>query len=267
MAIYHLHVHMGKRGEARTYFDYLQAIGAYEFDERLDRVLYSQSCHLPSWAHSPRDFWGEEYFKLDGFRVIEVALPYEFELEDSISCVESFVEMSLDGYALSYVIHETKGYPNPHAHIMFSERKIDVNRAEPDRDNWFKKSRTRKDGSVSGGYAKDFKIVKGAGRKQWLLDIRESWEDCVNEILASISCDARVSSQSNEVQGLDVKPQFHVGSGASRMELKRSRLWENEMIAAENELLYDDDIVGDFLEGQVDDEILYLEEALLETSI
>ena len=90
--------------------------------------------------------------------------------------VEQFVNKNFKDYPCTYAIHDSKNGENPHVHIMFSERKRVDTREEPSREQFFKKSRTRKDGTVSGGYAKDTKITKGAGRKQWLLDLRKDWE-------------------------------------------------------------------------------------------
>lgn len=115
---------------------------------------------------------------------------------------------------------------------MFSERKIDCNRDEPSRENYFKKSRTRKDGTISGGYKKDVNIIKG-NRKAWVLKIRESWEQIQNEKLELYGL-SKVSAKSLKEQGLDREPQIHVGSKGWRMKELSERWLHNQMIIERN---------------------------------
>lgn len=67
-------------------------------------------------------------------------------------------------------------------------------RNEPDEINYFKKSRTLKNGSISGGYRKSINF--GKDRKKWLLFTRQAVEDCINEALERNGSQERVSSKS-----------------------------------------------------------------------
>lgn len=149
--------------------------------------------------------------------------------------VRDFIKKNLTDYPCSYAIHQSKDGKNPHAHIMFSERKIDCNRDEPSRENYFKKSRTRKDGTISGGYKKDVNIIKG-NRKAWVLKIRESWEQIQNEKLELYGL-SKVSAKSLKEQGLDREPQIHVGSKGWRMKELSERWLHNQMIIERNHVM------------------------------
>ena len=234
MALYRLSVKVGSKGSGRAHFDYISGDGKYKRIGTEDDIRLTRSNGIPSWAKSPRDFWKEEEKVGDGFRKIELALPIELEQKNQEQLVEQFVRYNFKDYPCTYAIHDSKDGKNPHVHIMFSERKRVENREEPSRENFFKKSRTRKDGTVSGGYAKDTTITKGAGRKQWLLDLRQDWERGQNIYLERANTPARVDCRSLKDQGLDRVPQIHVGAKAWRMKERSERFCENMEIISAN---------------------------------
>ena len=234
MALYRLSVKVGSKGSGRAHFDYISGDGKYKRIGTEDDIRLTRSNGIPSWAKSPRDFWKEEEKIGDGFRKIELALPIELEPKNQEQLVEQFVRYNFKDYPCTYAIHDSKDGKNPHVHIMFSERKRVENREEPSRENFFKKSRTRKDGTVSGGYAKDTTITKGAGRKQWLLDLRQDWERGQNIYLERANTPARVDCRSLKDQGLDRVPQIHVGAKAWRMKERSERFCENMEIISAN---------------------------------
>ena len=234
MALYRLSVKIGSKGSGRAHFDYISGDGKYKRIGTEDDIRLTRSNAIPSWAKSPRDFWREEEKIGDGFRKIELALPVELEPKNQERLVEQFVNKNFKDYPCTYAIHDSKNGENPHVHIMFSERKRVENREEPSREQFFKKSRTRKDGTVSGGYAKDTKITKGAGRKQWLLDLRKDWEYGQNIYLERANVPERVDCRSLKDQGVDRVPQIHVGAKAWRMKERSERFCENMEIIAVN---------------------------------
>ncbi len=234
MALYRLSVKVGSKGSGRAHFDYISGDGKYKRIGTEDDIRLTRSNGIPSWAKYPRDFWKEEEKVGDGFRKIELALPIELEQKNQEQLVEQFVRYNFKDYPCTYAIHDSKDGKNPHVHIMFSERKRVENREEPSRENFFKKSRTRKDGTVSGGYAKDTTITKGAGRKQWLLDLRQDWERGQNIYLERANTPARVDCRSLKDQGLDRVPQIHVGAKAWRMKERSERFCENMEIISAN---------------------------------
>jgi hypothetical protein len=234
MALYRLSVKIGSKGSGRAHFDYISGDGKYKRIGTEDDIRLTRSNAIPSWAKSPRDFWKEEEKIGDGFRKIELALPVELEPKNQERLVEQFVNKNFKDYPCTYAIHDSKNGENPHVHIMFSERKRVENREEPSREQFFRKSRTRKDGTVSGGYAKDTTITKGAGRKQWLLDLRKDWEYGQNIYLERANVPERVDCRSLKDQGVDRVPQIHVGAKAWRMQERSERFCENMEIIAVN---------------------------------
>jgi hypothetical protein len=234
MALYRLSVKIGSKGSGRAHFDYISGDGKYKRIGTEDDIRLTRSNAIPSWAKSPRDFWKEEEKIGDGFRKIELALPVELEPKNQERLVEQFVNKNFKDYPCTYAIHDSKNGENPHVHIMFSERKRVDTREEPSREQFFKKSRTRKDGTVSGGYAKDTTITKGAGRKQWLLDLRKDWEYGQNIYLERANVPERVDCRSLKEQGVDRVPQIHVGAKAWRMKERSERFCENMEIISVN---------------------------------
>lgn len=234
MALYRLSVKVGSKGSGRAHFDYISGDGKYKRIGTEDDIRLTRSNAIPSWAKSPLDFWKEEEKIGDGFRKIELALPVELEPKNQERLVEQFVNKNFKDYPCTYAIHDSKNGENPHVHIMFSERKRVDTREEPSREQFFKKSRTRKDGTVSGGYAKDTSITKGAGRKQWLLELRKDWEYGQNIYLERADVSERVDCRSLKEQGIDRVPQIHVGAKAWRMKERSERFCENMEIISIN---------------------------------
>lgn len=233
MAIYRLSMKVGKPSSGRAHFDYIYGEGKYKRIGTDDDIRLSNSVNMPSWAKSPRDFWKEEEKKGDGYRKIELALPIELCKNSQNLIVEEFMSSNFNHYACSYAIHDSKDGKNPHVHIMFSERKIEVEREEPDRESYFKRGGKRKDGTRTGGYAKD-RTITGSNRKEWLKHIREYWANLQNKYLKLDGYDVRVSDKSLKEQGIDRVPQIHVGSAGYRMKNQSDRYELNQEIIATN---------------------------------
>lgn len=224
MAIYRLSVKVGHHGASRSHFDYITREGKYKrHDNQVkEDLVYHASHNLPSWSIDARDFWKTEERKGDGFRKIELALPVELSKEEQISLSQSYCEEEFgNNYCYTIAIHHSigalSGEENPHAHIMFCERKIDHNRVEPKREDYFKKSRTRKDGTISGGYKKDPKFygIKTEGKESWIYQTRERWGKMLREYYlgrGQVSLAYKVSHKSLKEQGIDREAQKHLGA-------------------------------------------------------
>ena len=210
MAIYRCSIKVATPGSGRAAFDYISREGKYKNVHGKEDCIYTESQNLPSWANDDgRKFWREEEKKMDGFRKIELALPNELTNEENIQLVQEFCQERFgEQYTYSLAIHDTDGElnndRNVHCHIMFSERKIEPTREEPTKENYFKKSRTRKDGTISGGYRKDINIY-GSNRKEWLIDTRQMWEEQVNKRLEEKELPL-VTSKSLKEQGIERVP-------------------------------------------------------------
>ena len=165
---------------------------------------------------------------------IMVALPRELDAAGRIEAVERFVRENLtaNGYAATFALHEDAEGVNPHAHILVANRRID-----PKTGAW-EKTKTRK-AYVLDAQGQRIPIIDPAtgeqktdkrGRRQWkretvaenplstkamLLSMRESWADVCNELLPEgVSIDHR----SLEEQGIDRVPTIHEGYAAREIE-------------------------------------------------
>lgn len=157
MASYHCTVKSGKKGKGAAHADYIAREGRYAsageknndrevggHDEYIARegrfgkyedLMYSESGNMPKWAENSKDFWraAEEYERANGrvYTEIEVALPNELTNEQKIELVQEFVKEQFGSdHPYSLAIHEKDAALDPskrqpHAHIMFSERKLD----------------------------------------------------------------------------------------------------------------------------------------------
>lgn len=180
--------------------DYILRNG--QFSEKED-FIYGGSGNLPSWADSAHDFWlacdqfqkaeakkrkkaekEELKIKDESGKHIIVALPKEFNNRELEELGEKIAEkIAGNDHAFVYGVHVNTGVlsndKNPHLHVFLSNRKIEPERQEPDRDTYFKKSRTLKTGEISGGYRKDVDIT-GTHRTQWLEKKKQEMQDLTN---------------------------------------------------------------------------------------
>lgn len=214
MAIFHLNISPAGAG-AGAKQAYIEREGKYKDTDKYEDLKAHGSQNLPSWAKDSADFWQEDEKSESGnqYREIRLALPKELPADRQEEIVKEFCQENLADHALTWAIHENtgrlSGEKNPHAHIIFCERKIDLSRPEPGRDEYFQRTR-RKDGQISGGYPKDREIT-GKDRKQWLRKIRKSAEEIMNRELQRAGINERVSCETLESQGIDRQASHHVG--------------------------------------------------------
>lgn len=218
MATYHLSMKTGEKGKAEAHSLYVDREGKYSDKPDLE---YSESGNMPSWAETPRDFWkaADEYERANGttYRGIEIALPRELTPEQRIELVQGFVKEHLADHPYTLDIHNPPaaidGGEQPHAHVMFSERKQDG--IERDTEQFFK--RANKKEPEKGGAAKAEKW-NGKDRNQHLELIRESWAKHQNIALERAGRPERVDHRTLEAQGIDRTPERHLGPKLARMD-------------------------------------------------
>ena len=170
------------------------AASKYDYDTRTGRyeggdLVASGAQNLPSWAQElPRGFWVEadKNEKGNKCKTIIIALPQELNNDELKSLAQEACAQLFQGHATTWAIHRPKGRlsgeDNPHLHVMVCERLIDSSRPDLAPEQYFKKTRTRKDGTLSGGYAKDTRMTK-TDRRQWLQETKEAWEAIANRHL------------------------------------------------------------------------------------
>lgn len=204
MAIYHFKIKTAG-GRAGEKIDYISREGKWEKSPKKEELLCVENQNLPEWAENKNDFWGEmdKQEKKNAYREIVLALPRELNIEQQKTLIREYCAENLKGHPLTFAIHENigslSGERNPHAHIIFSERKIDDRKVEREK---FCRQRS--------GYKKD-RDITGAGRRKWLYNMRKSWENAANRALENAGSKERISCESLKKQGILRAPQKHLG--------------------------------------------------------
>lgn len=256
----------------QNHFDYICREGKYNHlnDSRED-LVYKSSGNMPWWAESEKQFWteAEKHRRSRGraYREIKMALQEELTLEENIGLVETFCErMGISKeHAYTYAIHDKpaafdSSHRNIHCHLMFDERIIERGRSL-DKDQYFWRYSSDKEGFPTGGYKKDRYFVT----KQATLDMRKVWAELVNEKFAEKGLDCRISEKTLKAQyyelkkaGKDDKAEYYNRTPAPHMGEKYRNPKKKEKVmerthSLEQELLdYTDEKNGTFYDAHED---------------
>ena len=180
MAIYRLNTSNGRVGSASPHANYI--MGEREYKYKQNEIIY-QAHHMPNDL-TPHEFWklADDNEPVNGrtYREFKLTLPHEFPKEENIELLNEFIKKELgNDYYYSIIIHDKesseKGINNVHAHLMFSERKIDGIERKPEyffRKNCYKNP-------TKGGAKKEVSWKK----REKLLEIRKDWENILNQKL------------------------------------------------------------------------------------
>ena len=186
-------------------------------DPDRDEATYTESDHVPSWAHeAPDESWdaADVYERANGRLYVsaDFALPRELNSDEQIALAREFAHELTDDEHLPYTLavhagHDDAGHEhNPHAHLMFSERRNDG--IERSRDEWFR--RANSEHPERGGAPKS-RTFHGS---DWIEHARERWATLTNETLERCGRSERVDHRSYERQGIDREPGEHYGPSA-----------------------------------------------------
>ena len=215
MASFHCSVKVGRSGSGASHADYITRSGKYATKEK-DDLEAVESGNLPAWAETPKDFWraADEHERANGtvYREFEIALPRELTKEQRLEMVREFVRQEVgDQYAYTFAIHNPtatiEGGEQPHAHVMFSERKQDgIERAA---GQYFKRWNAKE--PEKGGCQKGNVASTPTVRKAELVKLRERFAKLQNRHLAKHGHAATVTHLSLKAQGIDREPEPHLG--------------------------------------------------------
>ena len=234
MATYHLSLKNGKVGTAEQHADYILREGRFAGGKRAEELVY-KNANLPRWAMSAPAFFAnaDKYERANGraYREFEIALPNELSHEENKKLVAAFIEEHIGNNKVwAYAIHSKaamfdEGQEQIHAHIMFCERIVTDGMDKAKSPSKFFKRYNSKD-PAKGGYQKDRKLSGGRGEiSENLKNIRQSWENMVNQkykehgINAAVSCKtlkaqrdmASEAGDEDLVEFFDREPQEHLG--------------------------------------------------------
>ena len=233
MAIYHLSLKSGKVGNGKTHAEYILREGKYAGSQKAEELVF-KSANLPHWCKSAIDFFekADIYERINGsaYKEFEIALPNELSHEENQKIVEQFIEKHIGNNKVwAYAIHTkpaafASNQEQIHAHIMFCERIVENGMEKAKRPSNFFKRYNAKNPS-KGGYQKDRSLVDYKTRSKNVINIRQSWEDQINEAYKEKGIDERVSCKKISAQRqaaeeigdmilaefFDREPQEHLG--------------------------------------------------------
>lgn len=207
MAIYHFHARIIKRSVGRS----VVAAAAWQnacrlFDARIGLVSdYTEQRQIGfSQILLPKDapdnladretLWNavesaEARIDAQLARQIDVALPDEFDLSESIDALRNFsTKALLDGFPadLTIIEHDDEtGNQHRHGYILIPTRPI-----------------------IDGAFGQKRRDWNG---RQKLSELREAWADTLNNSLAASGFAARVDHRSNKDRGIETQPEDHIG--------------------------------------------------------
>lgn len=235
MATYHLSVKFGGKGQAANHADYIERKEKYRDRQDLE---YSAHGNMPEWARdNPSHFWlaADAFERANGstYREIEIALPRELNEVQRLALVLDFVKQETgDKHAWTFAIHNPKasidGGEQPHAHIMMSQRVNDGIERSP--EQYFRRYNAKF--PARGGARKDSgHNLTPTEQKQALKALRERWECMHNAHMKRYGFEQGfIDSRSLKAQGIDRKPEQHLGFEAAgrlddsqRQDIKDSR--------------------------------------------
>jgi hypothetical protein len=226
MPSFHMNISTGPKGAAFEHAQYIAREGRFADEEKYGPVIASGQANFPEWAREDRNaFWSasDEFERSNGntYREYELALPRELSREQQIALVERFAEQELGSTRVyQWAIHEpnaSDGKPQPHVHLMFSDRQIDGIERGPER--FFKRYNSK---NPERGGAQKFSY--GAGKEEAARTyegIRERWATVQNLALENAGIEARVDHRSLAAQGIrDREPELHRGPAVSGIEAR-----------------------------------------------
>ena len=201
MAIYHLSLKNGKKGKAKQHADYISCEGKYEEKSDLRELI---EMNIPEQTKNAKSFFAasDRYERKNGrsYRELEISLANELTHEQNKHALLDFIaKTQLRDKPMLIAIHAGKDGNQLHAHIMFSERA----NADFKMPAFFKRNGSKKDRLLND--------------KKYLFEMRETWEDSLNNELVAANQPSLVSCKSHAERGLNIKPQPKLGHAAQAM--------------------------------------------------
>jgi hypothetical protein len=214
MSIYHQnlkHISRGKgqstcaaaayRSGTRIYDERLGKTHNYEKKQGVDYTEILSPSYAPSWVNNRAQLWNEVEKKDTRINArpaseLDIALPIELSQKQQIKLIKTFAQTTLvsRGLIVDLACHDLDSH-NPHAHLMFTTRKInEQGLGEKDRD------------------------IKS---KDFLNSLRQEWEEQANTVLSQAKRPERIDCRTLEEQGIVTRlPQIHLGPNVCQMKAR-----------------------------------------------
>lgn len=225
MASYRAELKSGKKGSAAQHSRYDTRTGKKHVDK--EDLLAFEYGNFPEWSPDHLTFWkqADKYERSNGaaYREWIISLPNELDADANVELGRKIVEAIVGSRPWQMAFHgpegELTGIPNPHIHVMFSDRAPDGIARTPQR--YF--SRYNSKHPDLGGCRK---LSGGQTRQQMreeLVATRKKIADIQNEELAQAGLDARVDHRSLRDQGIERTPGVHLGAAKVKQMTREER--------------------------------------------
>ncbi|GAA0250907.1 MobA/MobL family protein [Rhodanobacter caeni] len=223
MATYHCEMKTGRN--ASEHADYVARRG---FHGKRGDLIASGHGNLPSWTGGdPNVLWkaAEKYERKNGavYHEVVIALPGELDFEQNMALVEDLVSKLAPGRPHQFAVHapnsSLEGEPNPHVHLMKSNRMDDgIDRPAEQFFSRYNPSQPEKGGRK--------KASGGRNRMELRDDViatRKVVAETINHHLAINGHDTRVDHRTLRDQGVERDAECHLGQARIRGMSARDR--------------------------------------------
>lgn len=225
MASYRAELKSGKKGSAAQHSRYDTRTGK-KYEEKEDLLAFEYG-NFPEWSPDHLTFWknADKYERSNAaaYREWIISLPNEFDVNANIRLGREMVAALVGDRPWQMALHgpegELTGIPNPHIHVMFSDRAPDGIARTP--QQYF--SRYNSKHPERGGCRK---LSGGQTRQQMreeLIADRKTIADIQNQALTQAGLDIQVDHRSLRDQGIDRKPGVHLGPAKVKRMTREAR--------------------------------------------
>lgn len=218
MASFHHHLKSGKKGTGAAHATYIVRRG--KFNDRTD-LIGSGHGNMPGWAEGdPQLFWraGDKHERANGavYREHEIALPAELTRAQQLELVKELTRELVGNKPYEYAVHapvsSLQGVANAHVHLMFSDRLPDGIERGPEQN--FRRYNARQ--PELGGARKGSGGKNRLALRDELIGVRSKCAELQNAALARHGHAARVDHRPLRQQGVERKPERHLGPARIR---------------------------------------------------
>ncbi|MGB8518219.1 MAG: MobA/MobL family protein [Gallionella sp.] len=216
MASYHFSIKSGKKGTAAEHARYITREGKHKKDDDNNDLVITQHGNLPDWTNgNPLSLWNEadKHERANGsvYREFEIALPNELSTEQQLEIAKNLIKDHVKNKPYQFALHcptsSIEGSPQPHLHLMMSDRLDDGLDRAP--EQFFKRYNTKH--PARGGCKKDSGGKEPRVLKEQVVTMRKNIAITINEALEKNGHSSRVDHRSHYEKGLTQEPERHLG--------------------------------------------------------
>jgi hypothetical protein len=216
MASYHFSIKSKKKGRAADHANYIARERRHSRDEAGTDLVTTGFGNMPAWTNgNPSEYWkaADRHERANGAACREwvLALPRELGGEQQHAVVREMIDWTIGDKPFQYAIHCPRGSldgdDQPHAHVIYSDRKPDG--IERSAEQHFR--RYNSSNPTAGGCKKDSGGKNPVELREEVIGLRKTWSDIQNWALEKYGHDSRVDHRSLEAQGIEREPEKHLG--------------------------------------------------------